>query len=279
MALTTCFWGTRGNVMSVARERLIYGGHTTCLAVHHGEEMLIIDAGFGLANLAASHNSENPASKGGHKFNLILSHFHWDHIQGLSYFIPIYFPGNEIVIHSPFEREVVTEILNLLFDGSYSPFNGLDSLPCTWTFRKLEHDAEIGSFRVDFHETAHVGETYAFKLATDTGSIVVATDHDASRTQVNDSLVDWAQGCDMLVHSAMYTPREHLQLGGFGHSSFIEAVRNAERIGAAHTLLTHHAPLRNDGELAEMEHNLQHMYNTDTHRLSFAREGAIYRVR
>ncbi len=264
--------------MAVSRERLIYGGHTSCMAIHYDNELVIVDAGFGIANLAAELARTSPVSKGGLTYHIFLTHFHWDHIQGLSYFIPIYFKGNNIVIHSPFETKVVEEILNLLFDGSYSPFNGLDSLPCNWEFEQMKGQTELGSCKVSHHETVHIGETYSFRFDTPAGSIVTATDHDSAQSKTNDSFCEWAKGADLLVHSAMYTPNEYEQLGGFGHSSFIDALRNAENVGAAQTLLTHHSPLRKDSDLADFERNLQQMYDTPKRKLSFAREGVIYRI-
>ena len=279
MALSLKFYGTRGSIMSVSRDRFIYGGHTTCLTVKSNDDLLIIDAGFGIGNLGADLIKENPdISKGGHDFHLLLTHFHWDHIQGLQYFTPIYFPNNRIHVHTPFDVEVTYEVLNLLLDGSYTPFNGLDSLPCEWIFNKVGGRERIGPFSVSFHPTVHMDKCYAYRISTDEGRVVFITDHNAEPSPRNEELVKWATGCDMLVHEAMFTPGEYLYFPDFGHSSFVSALENAQRIGAANTLLTHHAHLRSDSELAEHERYLERLFNGGSRHLAFAREGVNYPV-
>ncbi|RJO69669.1 MAG: MBL fold metallo-hydrolase [Myxococcales bacterium] len=277
MALSVLFYGTRGQIMSVSSDRLIYGGHTPCLTVNEGEERLIVDAGFGISNLAHElMNGKNGPAR--NEFHILLSHFHWDHIQGLMYFSPIYFEHNRINVYTPFEVDVVKEVLNLLLDGSYSPFNGLASLPCTWNFVKLNGSNRVGPFNVSFHPTAHIGECYAYRITSDEGRVVYVTDHDARSSPANESLVAWAKDCDILIHEAMFTPSEYSLFPDLGHSSFISAMENAQRIGAPMTLLTHHAARRNDSELAEHERYLEKLFNNRDRKLAFAREGINYRL-
>lgn len=279
MALSVKFYGTRGQIMSVSRDRLIYGGHTSCMTVKNDDDMLIVDAGFGISKLASTLMRESDVVNGNNDYHLVLTHFHWDHIQGLQYFTPLYFKGNNIHVYSPFERTEVCQVLNLLLDGSYTPFNGLDSLPCKWHFHKLSENDKIGSFEISHHPTVHVGPCYAYRINHDNGSVVFTSDHDAVTSSINDSLVEWAKGCDILVHEAMFTPSEYSRHIDLGHSSFLSAMENARRIDAKLVLLTHHAPLRGDAELAEHERYLEKLYNTETRKLSFAREGVRYFAR
>lgn len=279
MALSVKFYGTRGLIMSVSRDRYIYGGHTPCIAVLSDDDLLILDSGFGIANLSAELMQKQDISQGNHHYHLLLSHFHWDHIQGLQYFSPIYFKGNKIHIYSPFDEGEVREVLNLLLDDSYSPFSGLDSLPCDWHFEKLEKTARIGPFSVSHHPTVHIGECFAYRITTDEGRIVYSADHDAAPSSVNESFVEWSQGCDLLIHEAMYTPGEYQQSSKLGHSSFVSAMQNAQRIEAPLTLLTHHQPLRSDSEFSEHERYLERLYNTKDRKLAFAREGVVYKAK
>lgn len=279
MALKAIFYGTRGSLMSVSQERLIYGGHTSCLTFSLGDDLLILDAGFGIANLATDLMKTRNVVGAENDFHILLTHFHWDHIQGLQYFIPIYFKRNRIHLHSPFPDDVVREVMNLLLDGSYTPFNGLDSLGCTWIFHQMGPTHTIGPFTVTHHPTVHVGETYAYRLDTNEGSAAVILDHDASPGPQNDGLVAWARGCNWLAHDAMFTPSEHSRFPKQGHSSFITAYENSEKIGAGVTLLTHHSPLREDTELSEHERYLEGLYNTPARRMAFAREGISYVIK
>ena len=279
MALKVRFYGTRGQIMSVSRDRFIYGGHTSCVTLSQEEELIILDAGFGIANLAGDLMKTQPLTKGGQSYHLFLTHFHWDHIQGLQYFTPIYFPGNHIHVYSPFDVDVMQEVLNVLLDDSYTPFSGLDSLPCEWHFEKLNAAKQVGSFTVSHHPTSHLGECYAYRLTTDEGRVSFITDHNAEPSANNESLVKWAASCDLLIHEAMFTPGEFNHFPDFGHSSFTSAMENAQRIGAPLTLLTHHAPLRSDSELADHERYLERLFNNKEQRLAFAREEIDYPVR
>ncbi len=279
MAMTVTFYGTRGGIMSVSRDRLIYGGHTTCLSIASQKELLIIDAGFGIANLGAKLMQEYDITKGGYSFHLLLTHFHWDHIQGLQYFTPIYFPNNHIYLHSPFPEKEVREVFDLLLDDSYSPFNGLNSLPCTWHLEQLKEETEIGIFTISHHPTVHLGESYAYRIKNGGKTLVFSGDHDAAESKRNDDFVNWATGCDLLIHEAMYTPAEYQRSPGFGHSSFITAMANAKRINAPLTLLTHHEPLRSDSELGEHERYMERLYNKKDRRLAFAREDIEYQIK
>lgn len=276
MAMTLMFYGTRGAIMSASRERLIYGGHTSCLVISEGDDSLIIDAGFGIANLSNELSKLLSLAKGGHTFHILLTHFHWDHIQGLQYFSPIYFKGNRINVYTPFEVEVVKEVMNLLLDGSYTPFNGLVSLPCEWLFHKLEGITRVGDLSVSFHPTVHSGECYAYRVSGEAGRITYVTDHDGAPSATNESLLKWAQGSDILIHEATFTPAEYQRTPDLGHSSFISALQNAQAVGAPLTLLTHNHALRSDSELSEHERYLEHLYNTRERKIAFARENISY---
>ncbi len=278
MALSLKFYGTRGSIMSVSPERHLYGGHTPCAVVQDGEDMVIIDAGFGIANLGSELMATQDLIREDHEFHLFLTHFHWDHIQGLQYFTPVYFKGNRINVYSPFKVEVAREVLNLLLDGSYTPFNGLSSLPCEWVFHRLTKDVAVGNFTVSHRPTAHVDECYAYTVESTDRRMTFIADHDAQKSKVNDDLTAWAKGSGLLVHEAMYTEEEYKQFQNFGHSSFNMALENAKKIGAARTLFYHHFTLRQDAELAEHENRLQQAYNTKDRSLCFARENILYEV-
>ena len=277
------FWGTRGMISSPRTTTEIYGGNTTCLQLLFGRHLIIIDAGFGISNLGEQLMARILGGGEALDIHIFLTHFHWDHIQGLPFFHPIYFPSSKLTLYSPQDNESSKENINPLFDGSYSPFSGIESMPSEVTFKQMvgttEHAGlEFSYCLVDHGATAGTGgKTYAFKIVDKSKgtSVVFAPDHEARIGRTNDKFVSFAKDCDLLIHNAQYTEEEYRSKRGWGNSSFQQAVDNCEIITPSKALLTHHDPLRDDRELVEMQRNL---LAKSIVNIEFAKEGIDYEV-
>ena len=280
-ALRLKFWGTRGLISSPNKDTAIYGGNTSCIQLLHKSDLIIIDTGFGVTNLGEVLMPRILAGQESLTVHIFYTHFHWDHIQGLPFFHPIYFPTSTLNLYSPLSTESMKENLDLLFDGSYSPFAGVDSMPSQVNFISIKESLEVSGLKVSYcplDHGWHEANTYAYKFEEEeTGiSLVVASDHEARASSINDQFISFAKECDLLVHDAQYTEDEYKGHVGWGHSSMKQALENSVKSKAKRTLLSHHDPKRTDNELkkARKDYGKQPAYKDLD--FDFAKESVIY---
>ena len=268
MGLEVTFFGTRGSISATHEDSLKYGSHTACVVISSGDRSIIIDAGFGIG-----FYSDHLKNKMG-EFHLLISHFHWDHIQGLNYFGAIHHPKSVNHFYSPQSVDKLKEVMDIYFDGSYGPFNGWQQLNSKLEFHQLTQDIEINGFQVSCRALNHTDPCFAYKISDGEHSVVYASDHEAIDNSVNREFIAWAKGTDMLIHDAMYLDEEYAHRIGWGHSTFDMACRNAQMINCKHLLLTHHEPMRTDRELDRIELRLKEKYSNL--RLTCAQQEVVY---
>ncbi|HEV8380302.1 MAG TPA: MBL fold metallo-hydrolase [Gemmatimonadales bacterium] len=259
VSYTVTFWGTRGSIPTPGSATSRYGGNTPCVAVEgNGGQLVVLDAGTGIRalglDLVASQN-------GAAKVEILLSHAHWDHIQGLPHFKPFFSPGNSVRIWGSRQGTTSLEaILRQQMDPAVFPVP-LDALSAQLTVQQVDtDDFSIGEFRVRTIKLRHPGTTLGFRLtpAAGTGgpSMAYVTDnelgagghYDVAKTWRRD-FVTFLKDIDLLIHDAMYTPKELEQHRGWGHSTYEEAVTLAKDAGAAKLVLFHHEPEHGDKEM------------------------------
>ncbi|MDB2447012.1 MBL fold metallo-hydrolase [bacterium] len=279
------FWGTRGLISSPSKETAVYGGNTTCMQLIHKNQIIIIDTGFGACNLGEELMPKILEGGESLQIHIFFTHFHWDHIQGLPFFHPIYFESSTINIYSPLPVNVAHANLNLLFDGSYSPFAGIDSMASAISFHQLTTPVlvdgiTVDSIPLDHGQSSDEGtESHCFALSftdADENKIVVATDHEGRPSDTNKKLLEFAKGADILVHDAQYTQEEYQSRVGWGHSTFSQAVENGKRSNAKKVLLTHHHPSRTDAEIEEIAEKMCSDPRFASVDFEFAKEKTVY---
>lgn len=255
------FWGTRGSIPKPGRDTLRFGGNTSCVEVQTAADTLvIIDCGSGLHGLGqALAHAGKPALKG----HILISHTHWDHIQGIPFFAPFFVPGNEWDIYAPKGLgQSLQDTLAGQMQYAYFPVQ-LDQMGAKIRYHELiEGDFQLGDVSVRTRYMNHTAVTLGFRLEADGTSLVYASDHEPFSRHLASGKgeilgqdrehCEFLAGADLVIHDAQYTLNEYAGKMGWGHSTVEYAVAMCRAAGAARLALTHHDPLRTDRAIEEI---------------------------
>jgi phosphoribosyl 1,2-cyclic phosphodiesterase len=241
-------WGARGAIPTPVARNLGYGGNTACLALRcAGLPPIIFDGGSGIRDLGTALMQEFPA---GGECHVFFTHFHWDHIQGLPFFAPLYDPGWRVHFHSVHEPNVLEVYLARQMQTPYFPF----TMPMTQgaqTYSQVPETAiEIGGVRLQRFPLHHPDSAHGYRLEVDGRSLVLAFDHEHGNHEIDRGIRRHAAGADVLVYDAQYTPAEYDAHQGWGHSTWKQAVHVANEAGVRQLVLFHHDPTHADDVIA-----------------------------
>ncbi len=264
------FLGVRGSTPAPGADFVEYGGHTSCLAIAHDDAdapTLVLDAGTGIRSLSAE--LPGPGFSGA----ILITHMHWDHIQGLPFFVKGDNPASDIDLFIPAQDGLAGRDLLARF---LSP-PGFPILPeglqGSWRFHALEPGpVAVDGFQVSAFDVEHKGgRTFGFRVTDGSGSIAYVPDHAAVSRPA--SLAPLLRGVDVLIHDSQFFHGEREVAARFGHSTVSDSIELALEVGAQHVVLFHHAPGRTDVQMAAMEST-----TTAPMPLTVAREGMIMSV-
>ena len=244
------FWGVRGSTPTPQLDNLRYGGNTSCLELCLADNTSIIfDAGSGLRNLGSTLWKE--ANGANLDLKVFLTHFHWDHIQGIPFFAPLFLPGNRVTFHSHCNGSL-EEVLEGQMARPYFPID-LASVAAKREFVDLGFEAiRFSGVTIQPFPLNHPQGAVGYRIETGKTVIVYATDLEHGHPKLDNVLRDHAAGADLLIYDAQYTPEEYLKYHGWGHSTWIEGARVAREAKARELLLFHHDPSHNDALLDEI---------------------------
>lgn len=255
------FWGTRGSIARSSPDVLRYGGNTSCVEVRTAAgTLLVIDCGTGAHDLGLALMSAPPQPVNG---SLLISHTHWDHIQGIPFFAPLYVPGNTWDIYAPNGlKQSLRETLAGQMQYTYFPIT-LEDLGATIRYHDLvEGVFEIDDVTVRTRYLNHPALTLGYRLEADGVSIVYSCDHESvcrqpipSETELRGRErrhVEFLEGADLVIHDAQYTATEYANKIGWGHSTTDYAVAVCRAAGVKQLALTHHDPTRDDESIDEI---------------------------
>lgn len=295
------FWGVRGSYPVPGPETNRYGGNTSCVAVRAGDggPFIIIDAGTGIRKLG-KEMMLGEFGAGAGTAHLLVSHTHWDHIQGLPFFAPVYQKGNKFFVYA---RQRDDTHLRAVFasqtDSPYFPVP-FDNVQAEVAFRELVEGArfEIGPVKVSCTRLNHPWIAIAYRLDYDGRSVCYVTDtapfkdilieqefirqppkpgdplkpDDAAKLKaMRDGVVRLCEGADLVIYDTQFTPEEYRFRPHWGHSCPEDAIEIARDAGSKCVVLFHHAPERTDDQLDALL--AQHRQNTPDLQLIAAAEG------
>ncbi len=248
------FFGVRGGVPTPEAGKLRFGGNTSCVTVRAaGAPLVILDAGTGIRILGNELVRQHPA--GGIEGVILLSHLHWDHIQGIPFFKPLFHPGNRFEFIGL--RPVGTS-LRCQLEGqqnyAYFPVD-MSHMSAAKSFREVADESfQLGTLKVSCRLLNHPGGCLGWRLEADGAAVVYATDNEHTGPGPEEAVVELARGADLFIFDTNYTPEEYAAgRQGWGHSTWLQAVINARAAGVDRLILFHHDQDHNDDQLLEIE--------------------------
>lgn len=288
------FWGVRGSIPTPGPNTVFYGGNTTCVELRADNQLIILDSGSGIRLLGQQLVEE--FKERSLELTLLLTHTHWDHIQGFPFFAPAYIANNQVrIIGYEGYRKGLENTLAVQMESSYFPI-GLRQLPSNISFiEQREMAFHVGPIRARAIFANHPSVCVGYRLDTSTGSVAFLPDHESySRMRLHaragghqgqetfdycraedQKLVEFLRDVDVLVLDSQYDETEYQTHVGWGHSCYEDSVGTALAAGAKRLFLFHHDPGHDDARISRMVGHAREMVANHQSKMivEAAREG------
>jgi phosphoribosyl 1,2-cyclic phosphodiesterase len=291
------FWGVRGSIPTPGPTTVLYGGNTSCVEVRAEGEIIILDGGTGLRLLGREllvEYGQRPIEA-----TLLLTHTHWDHIQGLPFFPPVYQPQNHLrILGYEGARKSLLSVLTGQMESPFFPV-ALDKVPANIKIEELKKmDFRLGAVRVQASPAFHPGVCVGYRVSTEAGSIAFFPDNELRHSRApaapstrqppgteftakaNRELIQFLTGTDVLIMDAQYDWEEYQEHVGWGHGCVDEVVALALQAGIKQLFLFHHDPDHDDERITRMTARARELVRARKGRLMVdaAREGLVVQV-
>ena len=284
------FWGVRGSIPTPGPQTVKYGGNTTCIEIRTNRgDLIILDAGTGIHALAQTLLKDMPIAA-----HIFITHTHWDHIQGLPFFLPIFFKDNRITIYGgrdPVTDESINRALSTQLQYSYFPIHEAHLKARVDYQTVINGEAVcIGSARITPTILNHPVLNFGYRIDCDGRSLFFTGDFEiplnlhqpgkpyhasfqAALDAKHREVVRAMQDVDALIVDSSYTDQEYANRQGWGHGTHRSAIKLALEAHAKRLFLTHHEPTRTDAELDRIHRELRDEHPHFGDRIFIAREG------
>jgi phosphoribosyl 1,2-cyclic phosphodiesterase len=290
------FWGVRGSYASPFPTHLKVGGNTSCVEITVDDHTVICDAGTGIIPLG----NELVKRSSTKDILIVLTHYHWDHICGLPFFVPAFIPDWKINFFGPGESiQEIKQNLDSQMQAPYFPVGTETWMANINYIEPRETNITHGPIDITYYGVHHPGVTYGYKIKTANKTIIYVSDNEcqfldksikqkmtefseeeqemfeAMNREEYEYEVQSIQDADILIHDAQYTPEDYETKRGWGHSCYVDVVNYAIDAGVKELYLYHHDPYNDDDAIYLIyEKCLEIIQSRDTSlRCHIAREG------
>jgi phosphoribosyl 1,2-cyclic phosphodiesterase len=289
------FWGVRGSIACPGPKTVRYGGNTTCIEIRtDNNELIILDAGTGIFPLSQVLLAELPVTA-----NVLITHSHWDHIQGLPLFIPNFIPGNTLRLHGGFDPvsgKGIEQVMSVQLQYSFFPVREAEmKARIEYVTLMPNETVQVGSAKVTACLLNHPVIDFGYRVECDGKSVFFTGDHEPPYNiyapgeeghdeyqvfvdEKNQGILDAIRDVDVFIADSSYTDAEYASKKGWGHGTFSSSMATAKAAGAKVLFCTHHEPTRGDDALEAvfadaLAANTEHTAGVD---VRLAREGDVY---
>ena len=268
------FWGVRGGIPTPDPDKIRFGGNTSCLSVELDDgTLLILDAGTGIRRLGNDLIQRESTTE---EAWILLSHLHWDHIQGIPFFKPLFQRGKRFhfVGHDPINT-TLREAIEGQQNFQYFPVD-MGHMLAEKDFHSVENESlRCGGASITTHRLRHPGGCTGYRIQAGDAVLVYATDVEHGEEGACEDLIELAQDADVLITDANYTPDEYAEdRVGWGHSTWEQAILSARAANVRHLILFHHDQDRDDLSVAALEASARERFPSCT----AAREGMVLQL-
>ena len=254
------FWGVRGSTPTPDKNKMKYGGDTSCVEIKTNEnDLIILDMGTGIRNLGAKIMSDESY---GTEINIFLSHYHWDHIMGFFYFAPLYDKKFTINIYGYNAKTTIETLKDYLINKNFWPVDE-ETYEAKINFIELPKTSNeetlitINQTNIYYSLHPHPNGANSFRVETNNKKIVYITDCEHPDGKLNPNVINISNESDILIHDSHYTINDLSNHRGWGHSSWKQAAEVAIISRTNKLVLFHHSPSYDDNQIDENEKNAQ----------------------
>lgn len=259
------FWGVRGSLPTPGPTTLEVGGNTTCITLQCDDYIVVFDAGTGLNQFGKFLDDEDQHALRG---SILFTHYHWDHIQGLPFFMPARRKENRFRLYGEAKDGIdLQDILQQQMQQPFFPVD-MDEQEALVTFIGIspgESFEPVDDLTVSTMALRHNYGSIGYRVDKGSISVCLITDHEHPADSIDEAVVDFAQKATVLIHDGQYSPEEKRgPKAGWGHSSWEEAAITAKAANVEKLYITHHDPSRTDEEVFAIEARAREIFaNTE----------------